>query len=299
VLPPAALNVLAAVGVRWLCTGSVLAAQAYPGRVSRRETRRGKERPLCVSSESSQLPKGNRIVAGAAACRIRATALARASVGELSTGRTRAEQGYRTGSSVVGVTISRARMTWSGFKGAPGFTTLYNADPNGPPLSTLATAWNAQMALLPTGVTLTISHQGDTIDSANGQINGSWSKGSDVVLPGTGAAMGPLPSGGQTIHSTDQSINGHHVRGRIFWVPLAASTYGSDGLLTGAAVTKLTALATALVSSDPTAQYCVWHRPKKVKDDTGALVVVSPGQACVITGGKSSNVPVVMRSRRD
>jgi hypothetical protein len=190
--------------------------------------------------------------------------------------------------------IYRSQTVWSGFPGGPATTTLYTSAI--PVTSGIKAFFTALKPYVPPTVTWTIKGNGDKLEDSTGALTGAWSSGGDLTeTANAGASAYAAPVGFLVTLLTSTIVHNHHVKGRIFMVPMSNGIMDTNGTLTGTALTAITTAANALVSSQ-SAQLGVWSRPvKKATPNTP----VRPGQFCIVTGVNVPDKCVVLRSRRD
>lgn len=183
-------------------------------------------------------------------------------------------------------TIERGVARWTGFAGAPGYSTFYATDGGG--LSVLLQRWFlACRSVFPIGVTVTMEQAGDSIDDQTGLINGVWTQANDGPVTGTGEANWMAASGILVAWNTDGIVNGHRVRGRTFLVPCTVGDV-SGGNVKSTSVTLVQAASDTLVS-DADGHMRIWSRPHGSRQGSSHQVV----SATVRT------YQAVLRSRRD
>ena len=196
------------------------------------------------------------------------------------------------------VALSRVRVVWSGVIGGTGVSTFYANAGQTPDLARLRAALAAVAPGIYPGVTMAIQNQGDIIQDETGDIVGTWSGPAQTVVTGTGTGAAHLAGGGVCTWMTETIAKGRHLRGRTFLVPFAGVMYGGNGRLTTGAVATSKGFGDALLAS-PTAPWAVWSRPTRVKNPDGTSSVTGPGSSGIITAHRETDLPVVLRSRRD
>lgn len=198
--------------------------------------------------------------------------------------------------------LNRIRVTWTGIPSGNGVSTFYSQSGTVPNLTTLRAGLANLVTLLPSGVTLSIDNQGDSISTDDGAIDGSWSTTAQATIVGTGGGAYAAPTGATITWTTDEIHGRRHLRGRTFFVPMAGSAFGSNGQLLAGAVTGLNGVAAGLMGAATGAKYCVWGRPVRPKGPDGKPVpgsVGSGGMGGIITGFKVPTKAMVLTSRRD
>lgn len=203
------------------------------------------------------------------------------------------------------MTISRVRVAWAGFQGAPGVSTFYCND-----VSTFLPALNtfvgAIMPRVPIPVTLTIEGSGDIIDPASGTLTGSWANtGYSTFHTGLDGAFTAAPAGLMIRWETGSVINGHKLRGRTFLVPCGRDSFDGAGKPSGAAYDNINVAATTFVAAVNT-NMVIWNRPRAAHaswtDRLGRAhpaVTSQAGGFSVVSSGAMGAKAVVLRSRRD
>jgi hypothetical protein len=198
-----------------------------------------------------------------------------------------------------------ARVDWSGFPGAPGFTNLYAETTD--PLLAGAETWAAAIDTminhwantLPNGVHIQVNPEIETINDADGTLE-------DILtvtgtLPSHNGALGGNYAGasGWCIDwLTTGAAFGRRRMGRSFVVPASTEAFQNDGTIATATLTEQRAAAATYVATagiNPV----VWVRPKYVKPATTPPTLVHAGLAVAITGSRVPDLAAVLRSRRD
>lgn len=172
------------------------------------------------------------------------------------------------------MTIESIVVTWTGFPGAPGYSTFYGTSGSG--LQTaLVTFFNSVKAKTPSNVTWTIPADGDQINEANGDVTGSWAGGTVTAVAGTvtGAIYG-APAGAVVNWKTGDFVNSRRVVGRTFLVPLDAGGFDNDGSLSATLRSALTSYATTFLGST-SPSFLIWHRPSSPGATDGSSHVVT------------------------
>lgn len=178
--------------------------------------------------------------------------------------------------------FTKVVTTWSGFPGAPGFSTMYFSGNTAPPLAALSTFWNACKNLLPTTVTLNIANTGVTMSVVTGKPDGTWTGAAQTPIVGTGANAYAAPAGMEIEWKTGTFSNGREVRGKTFLVPVIIACYQTDGTILDTNRDATTAAATALIAATP--KIGVWSK-------TSNTFVTATTARCL-------DKAVVLRSRR-
>lgn len=195
--------------------------------------------------------------------------------------------------------ISRVRVAFTGFPGAPGVMTLYTLD-TATFCDSLQTLLGFIMSWMPLDVTAQIETSGDVINDATGTLVDTWF--SDPQAPITGAQGGAYaaPAGALIEWLTDQILDGRRLRGKNFVVPIAASLYETDGTLADANAATLLGGCNDFIAAQ-SSSFVIWHRPFA----GSAAVGTRPARAAhagghgLVTACRVPDKVVVLRSRRD
>lgn len=194
------------------------------------------------------------------------------------------------------MTLHRVKAEWTGFNGAPGYSVFhFNASDDAAGSSAddahkaVHDFFTAMVARLPSNVYVNVQRTVERIQEANGELIGF--QDATTRAPVKGAAAGGFSSatGACIGWHTDGVRNGRRIRGRTFIVPLAGSTYDTDGTLASTALDTLNAAATAL--NDSFAGLVVYSRPS----GPGA----TDGQFALVQGFRVADKTAILRSRRD
>ena len=183
--------------------------------------------------------------------------------------------------------ISRYRVSWSGFPGAPGVSTFYFEElyDGGQYVRTL---FDAIKANLPTSVVLTFPTVGDVFDIASGDLVGAFPYAAQTSVQGASAGTYAAPAGALLGWNTTVIRNNRRLKGKTFIVPFQG--YENNGSIISTALSTLTGAAAGYVSSTA-GKGRVWARP-----DPSRNIVGGDG---AITGSYVPDKIVVLRSRRD
>jgi hypothetical protein len=191
----------------------------------------------------------------------------------------------------------RYRMRWSGWAGGPGVSTLYASDVAGTPqdhsnavaglFADVMTPSGAP-SLLPAGVKIAGDPFVDVIDPATGDQTGTIGVTPVAALNGIATGGWADVSGLSLTWITASFIKGRRVKGRTYFVPMAAGAYETDGTLTTAVLASVQAAASQYLGkiSEPV----VWHRPTTVGG--------SDGSDSSIAAGRIIDHPSILTSRR-
>jgi hypothetical protein len=194
------------------------------------------------------------------------------------------------------MTIARVRANWTGFAGASGVSTFYlGTSPTGADLDFIQDFFNGFSGLLASGVVVTVEQSGDTLNEADGVINGSWSA-TRTQAPATGSG-GSNYSGATGIvirWRTAGVVNGRRVRGATFLVPLSTAEFAA-GVPSSGNVALVTSSANGLAQDLNSRPLVIWSRPFAGAPGNPARA----GTAHPVTSGEGRNLSAVLRSRRD
>lgn len=197
--------------------------------------------------------------------------------------------------------LHRVRVTWTGIPTGNGVSTFYCDSVAIPNLAALRAGLANLVTMLPTGVTLTIANQGDSISDDDGVLQGSWSTAAQAAIVGTGAGSYAAPVGACVNWQTDGFHNNRRLRGRTFFVPLISGFFGNNGALVAGAIPNLQGVVNAVVgTSSP--KWMVWGRPRKPLNPDGTPIAGSTatgGTSSAITAGQVPTKAMVLTSRRD
>lgn len=180
--------------------------------------------------------------------------------------------------------IIQAKINWTGFVGAPGYTNLFFRDFSGGTVdqamadgavSKIAAFVTAVKPYLPSNVSLGIDTTFNVLEETTGELQGFLNGGSNTPNPGTGTGTYSAASGACITWTTTGVRNGRRIRGRTFLVPLVGTAYDSDGTLAPGARTALVNAATALSSPTGAGDLGVWARPTAPGATDGIWTVVS------------------------
>ena len=191
--------------------------------------------------------------------------------------------------------IQKVQAVWTGFGGGPGTTTMY-ATVAADLLTPLRAFFNSLIAILPTGLTITLPGIGDIINDADGELTGTWGPvTSPAPVVGTGVAVYSAPSGVSVQWHTTGIVGGRRVKGRTYLVPwLGLQADGSPSPTSLA--TLSTALGTYLAASAGNMK--IWQRPRAASDGPPP-VAARAGSSWPVDGSQVGDFMSVLRSRRD
>lgn len=194
--------------------------------------------------------------------------------------------------------IVRVQAVWSGFQGAPGWTTWYGLSDGDAGAAANALAgrmhglFDVCRGLLPNNTMVKVSRTYQVIDSVTGHIQAEANTATDrPVVDATGPAGYAAPSGA-VINWETGAFNdaGHRLRGRTYLVPMAGA-FDVDGTLTDAAFSGLVSAATACVGG--LGNLVVYSRPRTYGGSD------HPGEVNTVTSASVKDKACILRSRRD
>jgi len=202
-------------------------------------------------------------------------------------------------------TMYKATVNWSGFPGAPGFTTLYatTTDPLQAGADTFAAGVNALITswanTLPAGVSVQVSSEMPLIEDTDGELVDILNL---TTPPGAHAgALGGLysgPSGWCIDWLTSTVAFGKRRQGRSYVVPASTEVYQTDGTIIPATLTAQRAAA-AIYAAATAFNPVVWVRPFPGDDTTTPPKPAHAGLAVAISAARVPDMAAVLRSRRD
>ncbi len=185
--------------------------------------------------------------------------------------------------------MEKIQIAWSGDQvTGPGLSTFYFDEAwGGNKVTALATFFNDIKAFFPTGITWTIPGDGDLINDATGELAGTWTESGATTVTSTAAGNHAQGVGARVVWRTATIRGGRRVRGSTFLVPLVVNAYDSQGTISSAAMTTLTAAVDAFVTTTA-GGLVIWSRPRP------ALA----GDAVPVTSGSVPDAVSWLRSRR-
>lgn len=193
-------------------------------------------------------------------------------------------------------TIVRVQALWTGFQGAPGYTSWYGISDgdSGAAATALAarmrTFWDGIKGLIPTIVDIKVQRVYQVLDTITGNITAETALAADPALV-TGTAAGNFAAAAGACINWETGVfnaNGRRIRGRTYVVPIASSATENDGTLSATALGALTAGATAALGG--TGSLGVFTRPP-----AGG----GPGDFNIAISALVKDKTAVLRSRRD
>jgi hypothetical protein len=157
------------------------------------------------------------------------------------------------------VNIDQLVVTSSGYQGAPGYSTFYAIPGSGGQAAYVA-FFQSLALLFDQQISFQIPNSGDTLDSATGDIVGSWSEGSNTTVTGATSSSWIDGVGMRIRWRTGGTNNGRRVVGTTFLVPVAASSFEKNAGLTAAAIGIAQDAADDLLLA-MTSPPLIWSRP--------------------------------------
>lgn len=201
--------------------------------------------------------------------------------------------------------ILRITARWSGFTGAPGYSSFhFNTDGgfwDGGLLGDAAQqaadgaaarvteAFSDLSSLLPQGVRIDIESEAQILDSDTGEIIGFAEVPPGATSGGSGGGGWSAASGAVVNWRTNDYRFGRRIRGRTFLVPLNGSSYEGDGTLSNTARLAIANFGSEMVEGEGSAGFGVWSRPRNGVGGVFASVV----------SYNNPDMAAVLRSRRD
>jgi len=148
----------------------------------------------------------------------------------------------------------------------------------------------ALTTMLYSGLIVTVQGEVDEIDSATGDLTGSYSTTPPAAVVGTGGATQLPPTTCILVRLvTTTVVNRRILKGRTFVGPLASVASTTTGSPTTSVGSTSAAAVAALLAVASTEIPVVWHRPK----------AAGSGNWGPITGGSAWSSFGSLRSRRD
>lgn len=173
--------------------------------------------------------------------------------------------------------LSRVRITWTGFVGAPGYTVMYCLPGGEQALADAQhTFINAIKGLFPSVVSFSWDTGDVTIDDGSGAVNGFYAGiTAPAAITGTaGAVTYAAPAGVRVRWLTNDLRNHRRVSGSSYLVPSAPGAFALDGTLDSSNLATILAAAQNLVA-DATPDFVVWSRPTNTPPTNGGHSVVT------------------------
>ena len=183
---------------------------------------------------------------------------------------------------------------WSGFPGGPGTTTMFMLTGMDHHLEELHDFFGLLLHTFPPSVILQVQNSGGTIDPTDGHLTGGWV--GDAQAPMTGSGSGTYAAGvGACVRwETGEVVDGHHVRGHTYLIPMMSGYFDTNGSMSDDAHTLIQGSVNSF-QSNYADELCVWHRPRAVST---RHPVARAGSEHVVTAGLLLDQVSVLRSRR-
>lgn len=210
------------------------------------------------------------------------------------------------------VQIFRVVTEWSGFNGAPGYTNLFfrNVLPGGAPtgvdeqISALAATervtnfFTSLVPQFPDDVTFTVQSVVDILEDTTGDLVESVNVDPIDPIRGTQPGAYSAATGAVCGWRTSTILRNRRISGRTFLVPLAGFSFSQNGRIATEDVNAIRAAAESLAIGGVNSTFGVWARPI-VRTEKNPDADPRPGQWAECTGVSVTNLPAVLRSRRD
>lgn len=201
-------------------------------------------------------------------------------------------------------TISRCRVLWTGFPGAPGVSTFYFTDPLLGQAS--LNDFMAEITIgCPTDVTTKVETGGEDIDETTGELVSTWTGTDRAVHTGTSSVAYAAPAGYTCRWLTGLFVGGRRLAGRTYVVPSGAVAFQTDGSVSTSLITGIEAAQETFVN-DHTNNLLIWSRPRAATPawtdrygKTHAAVSSRAGSSAPVNDWHVPDRAVVLRSRRD
>lgn len=192
--------------------------------------------------------------------------------------------------------IQEIRCPIAGVTG-PGVTTFY-ADDAASMVPLIQAGFATMQGRLPSPVTWQFPDSGNILDDTDGAIAGAWGPiGAVSNIGGVDSSAYTDVAGACIRWHTNGLVRRHRVVGRTFIVPLGGTCWSTGGDINSSALATLRAAASAMITTGGHS-LLVWSRP--VYTGTGPTrVLLHPGQSFPVITATISDVPAILRSRRD
>lgn len=169
--------------------------------------------------------------------------------------------------------LQRVRVVWTGdaVTGGGVSTFYFDAAATGF-VANLRTFFDGMKSVIAGGVTWTFPGQGDVIDSATGEITGTWTEATPADVNSSGIGVHAQGVGARVTWGTAAIRNGRRVRGSTFLVPLTAGCYADDGTIeTGILTLMRGVVSSAITDFDGAAR--IYSRPDGTQAGAGAAIL--------------------------
>lgn len=184
-------------------------------------------------------------------------------------------------------TIDRITCTWSGGAGLPGISTFYALPAETTACADLVVFFQVVDAYIPTGTTVLVPNEGDSIESTTGELVGGWTRTGGNLMSGGSALDWAAGTGARVKWNTSGIFNGRRLRGSTFLCPLTVNVFDNNGTIDSTVFGVLQAGATALANAG---SLIIWKRPSP----SGA----ANGGYSTIESATVSDVVTSLRTRR-
>lgn len=203
------------------------------------------------------------------------------------------------------VAILRVQAKWSGFPGAPGYSSFHfrdfgtgSGDGLEPDIAQaqsaadrLRTFFGGMATKVPGSATIEIESEVEMLESTTGALIDILPISPPLPVDCLGAVSYSGPVGGVVNWKTSLVHRGRRIRGRTFLVPFTSDCFSTTGGLDPTIRDDIQSHAEVLSANPGTPDLGVWSRPSAAGATDGQWAVVA-----------SCNVPLlaaVLRSRRD
>lgn len=189
--------------------------------------------------------------------------------------------------------IKRYRVSWDNFTGQPGVSTLYFAETQ-TDFTPVKTFFQVVTNHVPNGLRFKFPTTVDVLDETNGNIQTTQSATALTDVTSAVAAASHSATSGAIIRwITPDYVDGQHVVGRTYIVPLANGSYGTTGTVSTGTITAIQNAAITMLGS---VSMVVWTRPRAAK--ASPPVTARAGSAHPVSNCIVPTTAAVMRSRR-
>lgn len=191
--------------------------------------------------------------------------------------------------------INRVTAVWSGFRGAPGYSNFYFGADGGAEFPVQGDAdavrefFQAIRTFLPSGTRVDVSAEVATIDETSGNITDLLAITPPAQVLGSATGGYSAATGAVVNWLTGTYLRGRRLRGKTFIVPLASSSFDTNGDLSSATLAAIRGAASTLVGVSGSRGMRVWSRPVGGAGGSSALVIAS----------SVPDLGAVLKSRRD
>lgn len=191
--------------------------------------------------------------------------------------------------------LHRVVVEWSGdcIEGRAVNVLHFDAtEQDAPPVAAIRAAYQGMSAQLPSGVTVRVPGEGETIEDTTGNLTGVWQDATPAAVTGGVVPQAAAGVGACVTWATGGIVDGlkgpRRLRGRTFLVPLANACFDNDGTLTTVARADIEAFALDMLQAGGLG---IWHRPTTPGG--------TDGTSYAALAGKVTDKPAFLSSRRD